>query len=88
MSYLLRKADVLQHFGNNAAAVGRALVSPDKPKGISRIAVRAWPDLVPELRARQLLEAYPDLRALVLDPVTLLTAQEMRERIVELKEQP
>lgn len=71
---LLRKADVIRHFGGNKAAVGRAC-------GITRIAVHNWPDLVPELRARRLLDSHPELKDLLLDPVTRLTATEMRARI-------
>lgn len=76
MSHLLRKADVLARFGNNNAAVARAFNPP-----ISRVAVRKWPELVPELRARQLLDLYPELRECVLDPVTRLTTAEMRLRL-------
>lgn len=81
MSFLLRKADVVRHFGNNMAAVGRAFAPLEPPAGLSRVSVKKWPELVPELRARQLLELYPELREYVLDPVTRLTAREMRARL-------
>lgn len=76
MPILLRKSDVLPFFGNNQAAVAR-----DFDPQISRIAVHRWPDLVPELRARQLLDRHPELRDYVLDPVTGLNAVETRERL-------
>lgn len=76
MSYLLRKADVVGHFGNNYAAVGRAFTPP-----ITKVAVRNWPEIIPELRARQLIDTYPELKELLLDPVTLLTAKETRLRL-------
>jgi hypothetical protein len=80
MRYLLRKTDVIAYFDHNMAAVGRAF-EPITGKALTKGAVRLWPDLVPELRARQLLEQYPALQEFVLDPVTLLTAQEMREQL-------
>ena len=80
MSYLLRKKDVVHHFGDNMAAVGRAF-EPIVPGGLTKVAIRSWPELVPELRARQLCDQYPELRELLLDPVTLLTTSEMRERL-------
>lgn len=66
----LRKADVVRYFDGNMATVGRAFVATTHRKALSRIAVFNWPDLLPELRARQLLEAYPDLGRFVLDPIT------------------
>jgi hypothetical protein len=80
MSYLLRKSDVVAHFNDNFAAVGRAF-EPITGKALTKVAVRQWPELVPELRARQLLEQYPELREFVLDPITRLSAAEMRERL-------
>lgn len=88
MSTLLRKSDVLRHFGNNNAKVGRAFAPVVPPNGISRVAVHNWPELVPELRARQLLDLYPELRAFTLDPVTLLTAEEMRAKLAAQDGQP
>lgn len=82
MAHLLRKADVLAYFGNNCAAVGRAFAPANVAgRALSKTAVRNWPEFVPELRARQLLEGYPELRDLVVDPVTRLTAREMRARL-------
>lgn len=43
----MRTADVFRHFGNNEAAVARAL-------GIGRAAVNKWGTLVPPIRAHQL----------------------------------
>lgn len=81
MSIRLRKSDVVRHFGNNMAEVGRACISPDRPNGINRISVRAWGEFVPELTARRLVERYPDLRDYVVDPETGLTLQQMREAL-------
>lgn len=80
MSNLLRKSDVVAHFGQNYAEVGRAFI-PILDKPLTKVAVRQWGELVPELRARQLLEQYPELREFVLDPITRLSAREMRERL-------
>lgn len=80
MSYLLRRDDVIAHFGNNRAAVGRAFV-PIIGRALTKAAVRQWPELVPPLRARELVEQYPELRELLLDPVTRLTRREMRDRL-------
>jgi len=80
MTTLLRKADVVAFFGNSYAKTARAF-EPFLDKPLSRNAVRQWPDIVPELRARQLLDHYPDLKAYVLDPVTRLTTIETRERL-------
>lgn len=54
----MRKADVLRHYGN-AAAAARAL-------GISRAAVHNWPKLVPESSAYK-IQVITD-GALVVDP--------------------
>lgn len=81
MSSLLRKRDVVGHFGGSYAAVARAFQETTHGRALSRVAVRNWPDVVPELRARQLVEGFPDLRAFLLDPITMLTASEMRERL-------
>lgn len=77
---LLRKSDVVTFFGN-MAEVGRAFATTSNNKALSKVAVHAWGDLLPELRARQLLDGYPGLRDFVLDPVTRLTAAEMRQRL-------
>lgn len=80
MSTLLRKSDVVAHFGGTFAGTARAF-EPILDKPLSRAAVRQWPEVVPELRARQLLDHYPELKDLVLDPGTRLTLREMRERL-------
>lgn len=82
MSYLLRKSDVVTHLGGSFASVGRAF-APILGKPMSKVAVRKWGELVPELRARQLLEHYPSLKEFVLDPETRLTAAEMRAKLRE-----
>ena len=69
--------------------VGRAFAATTHGRPLTKTAVRNWPELeedgqpglVPELRARQLLDAYPDLRAFALDPITRLTPSEMRLKI-------
>lgn len=89
MSFLLRKSDVVAFFNGNMAEVGRAFAATTHGKPLTKTAVRLWPDededgqpgLVPELRARQLLETYPDLREFVLDPITRLTPAETRARL-------
>lgn len=43
------KSEVIRHYGNGAAA-GRAI-------GVTRQAVSAWPELIPELHARRYHEA-------------------------------
>lgn len=78
---LLRSKDVIAHFEGNHAAVGRAFAATSHGQALSRVAIRKWPEFVPELRARQLIERYPELRELVVDPVTRLSAREMRERL-------
>ena len=76
MSILLRKSVVLALFGGNHAAVGRDFTPP-----ISRVAVLNWPEFLPELRARQLLERHAELKQDVVDPETGLSLREMRERL-------
>jgi len=76
MRPLIRKSDVLGLYDGNHAAVARAFTPP-----LSRVAVRNWPDYVPELRARQLLEIHPELRDFVLDQETGMTPRQMRERL-------
>lgn len=76
----LRKSDVVAHFGGTFAGTARAF-APVIGQPLSRNAVRQWPDIVPELRARQLLDHYPELQDLVLDPGTRLTLREMRQRL-------
>lgn len=77
---MLRASDVVAHFGGSCAATARAF-APITGSALSRNAVRQWPELVPELRTRQLLDHYPELRDLVLDPHTMLTLREMRRRL-------
>lgn len=67
---LLPKTAVIKHFGGSMAAVGRAFAATTHRGALTRVAVRNWPAMVPELRARQLLDAYPELAAFVLDPIT------------------
>lgn len=76
MAILLRKSDVLDLFNGNHAAVGR-----DFNPALSRVAVLKWPEFVPELRARQLLDRHPRLKELQVDPETGLSLREMRERL-------
>lgn len=76
----LRKKDVVAYFGGTYAATARAF-EPAIGSPLSKNAVRQWQDIVPELRARQLLDYYPDLRDLVLDPSSRLTLREMRQRL-------
>jgi hypothetical protein len=40
----MRKADVLKHYDDNAAAAGRAV-------GVTRSAVQQWPETIPEVWA-------------------------------------
>jgi hypothetical protein len=68
---LLPKAAVVSYFGGNMAAVGRAFVPTTHREKLSRIAVLRWGQYVPEPRARQLLDVYPDLHNLLLDPISL-----------------
>lgn len=87
MAYLLRKSDVVTHFGGSFAATGRAFAPIlGNGKGLSKVAVLKWSEMLPELRARQLIEQYPDLREFLLDPITRLSAREMRERLGQVGE--
>lgn len=80
MKTLLRSADVVAHFGPTNGHTARAFI-PIIGRPLSKNAVRQWGEYVPELRARQLLDHYPNLRELVLDPVTRLTPAETRARL-------
>ena len=50
---LLRKSDVVKHFGNSNRAAGEL--------GLSRQAILQWGRYVPELTARRILDAFPVL---------------------------
>lgn len=80
MSIQLRKKDVLAYFGNNGAAVARAITAIQE-QPMSRVSVSRWKDIIPELKARKLLDAYPELKECVLDPTTGLSLRDMRERL-------
>lgn len=86
MTTLLRKQDVVAHFGPTNGHTARAFI-PIIGRALSKNAIRQWPDYVPELRAMQLLKQYPELQELVLDPSTRLTLREMRERLKRPAEQ-
>ena len=80
MSIQLRKKDVLAHFGNNCAEVARAITTI-QGFPISRVSVGRWKEIIPELKARKLLDHYPELREYVLDPATGLSLRDMRARL-------
>ena len=79
MENQLRKKDVLAYFGNSGTKVARALAAI-RGKYTQQAVVR-WGEFVPELPARQLLDHYPELKELVLDPTTGLSLRDMRERL-------
>lgn len=62
MSRKILKKDVVAYFGT-MAEVARAFDPP-----LTRQAVNRWPEHVPELRARQLIEKIPDLQLFLSDP--------------------
>jgi hypothetical protein len=64
-------------------AVGRAFAATTHKKALVRQAVRQWDEYVPEHRARQLLDVYPDLRNLLLDPISLRPAGPVPKPLVQ-----
>ena len=52
---LLRKSDVVKKFGNSNRAAGEL--------GLTRQAILQWGRYVPELTARRIMDAFPDLAA-------------------------
>ena len=48
---------------------------------MSRVSVGRWKEIIPELKARKLLDHYPELREYVLDPATGLSLRDMRARL-------
>ena len=79
MANKLRKSDVIAFFDNNGAKVARALAAIRGK--YTQQAVFRWGEFVPELPARQLLDHYPELKDLVLDPATGLSLRDMRQRL-------
>lgn len=81
MTILLRKSDVFERFGGTAPKVALAF-APFLDKPLARQAPLQWGEFLPELRARQLIEHYPDMKDLVVDPKTGLSLREMRSRLI------
>ena len=77
MPILLRKADVLRRF-RTYAGVARAFV-PILGHPLTRQAPTMWGEYIPELRARELIEYYADLRDDLVDTSTGLSAREVRD---------
>lgn len=80
---LLPKVAVVRYFGGSMGAVGRAFLRTTHRKPLVRQTVRLWGEYVPEHRARQLLDVYPDLKALLLDPISLRPAGPAPKPLVE-----
>lgn len=79
----LRTSDVKAALGltNNSALAALLPPNPSTGRPYNKSQVGRWGECLPELQSRQLVDQFPALRDHVLDPVTGMSAIEMRAKV-------